>query len=189
MESIAALRAQLRDVERHLDQMPPHSASRSDLEARRADLQRRLAAARAPRRSGAERIEGLAAGDVELPGMWATVGIRLVDIGPGHATVEGTADERFSNGSGRLHGGLVATMADCATGAALRTTIEQNDLMATLDLGVTYLRRVDLDGRSVRAVAHVVRSSTRMGHVTCEVEDADGQVVATARATYAITRR
>lgn len=55
-----ALRSRLADIERHLAQMPPHNASgaKDDLERQRAELQRRLAAARStaqPRNDGGDR--------------------------------------------------------------------------------------------------------------------------------------
>lgn len=55
--SIGTIEAELRDVERHLTDAPPHSASglRDELQARAARLRRELAEARAVARRQAER--------------------------------------------------------------------------------------------------------------------------------------
>src|SRR4051812_50168149 len=55
------------------------------------------------------------------------------------ATVAVDADERHLNGAGSVHGGLLATLADTAMGAALATTTGEGERPATVSLTMTYL--------------------------------------------------
>src|SRR3954467_8549918 len=58
----------------------------------------------------------------------------------GRATVAFEATEEHLNPAGTLHGGVLATLVDIATGLAVRSTTGEDDVPATSQLTVTYLR-------------------------------------------------
>ncbi len=72
-----------------------------------------------------------------------------------------------------IHGGVVATLVDTASGFALRTTFEDPEAarLTTTDLDVSYLRPALGD---LRATASVVRAGGSMGVVDVTVESEDG---------------
>jgi len=77
-------------------------------------------------------------------GMWANLGMRVVDAGPGEATIAAspTAEQhgQQSTRGAFLHGGVLATVADAAMAAAARTLCGPGEGVATAQLQVEYLR-------------------------------------------------
>ena len=98
-----------------------------------------------------------------------------------------TAEEvetRHLNLAGTLYGGLIATLADAATGLALRTTLDAGTTSLTSSLSVTFLRPGH-PGK-VTAMGRVVKRGTRFGYAEADVEDGEGRLRARAAATFTI---
>ena len=111
------------------------------------------------------------------------LGARASDAGDGSARLDFEAGEEHLNPAGTLHGGVLATLVDTAMGHAVRTTTGDDDVPATSQLTVTYLR----PGRpGPLTVTAQVR--TRGEHLTvCEAEvEQEGRAVAHALATFAL---
>lgn len=130
----------------------------------------------------------MADGPDAVPGMWRTLGLRLVEVEVGRVAVEVDPDGRHANGNEIAHGGLVATMIDSSTGAAVSTTLEPGQRIATVDLQVDYHRPVALHDAPIVARATVVHMGRRLAHAACTVR-VGTRVVATGRAVYAVTGR
>lgn len=130
----------------------------------------------------------MADGRHPVPGMWQTLGLQLVEVRAGQVTVEMVPDSRHANGNDIAHGGLVATMVDSSTGAAVSTTLGAGQRIATVDLKVDYHRPVALHGAPIVARAVVAHRGHRLAHADCTVRVAD-VVVATGRAVYAVSGR
>jgi uncharacterized protein (TIGR00369 family) len=111
------------------------------------------------------------------------LGARAEKTGDGGARLAFEAREEHLNPAGTLHGGVLATLVDTAMGQAVRTTTGGDDVPATSQLTVTYLR----PGRpGPLTVTATVR--TRGEHLTvveAEVEQ-EGKAVAHALATFAL---
>jgi uncharacterized protein (TIGR00369 family) len=125
--------------------------------------------------------------DQEQPSGFAErLGARSEQTGEGRATVRFEATDEHLNPAGTVHGGVLATLVDTAMGQAVRSAAGDDDVPATSQLTVTYLR----PGRpGVLEVSASVR--TRGEHLTvaeAEVEQ-DGSPVAHALATFALLRR
>lgn len=138
--------------------------------------------------AGLARVRMMADGRHPVPGMWQTLVLRLVEVRPGHVTVEVAPDSRHANGNDIAHGGLVATMVDSSTGAAVSTTLAAGQRIATVDLQVDYHRPVALDGGPIVARAVVAHTGHRLAHADCTVRVGEA-VVATGRAVYAVADR
>lgn len=97
-------------------------------------------------------------------------------------TLEFTPD--IDNGSGTIHGGMLAALADTAVACALSTNFGGKMGFATSNLNIHFLRRAKSD---VRAVARIVKkgSTICVGHV--DVFDAEGQLVATVTTDFVLT--
>lgn len=96
-----------------------------------------------------------------------------MDVAPHHLNLMGT-----------LHGGMIATLADTATGLALRSTLPEGLTFTTTQLNVTFLSPGR--GGRVRARGRVVRSGRRFGYAEADVVDEEERLLARATATFAV---
>jgi uncharacterized protein (TIGR00369 family) len=124
------------------------------------------------------------AGELPLAPIVDLLGIRSRSLGDGHAEVEMDADSRLHNAMGILHGGVLLDLADVVMGVALATVAEEGETFSTLQSSVSYLRPVKA-GRLV-AAARVVHRGRTVGHLECEVRDAEGRGVARVTSVLAI---
>jgi acyl-CoA thioesterase len=108
----------------------------------------------------------------------ATLGIELVDVGPGQATTRLTIDERHRNSAGIVHGGTVFSLADVAFAAASNSG---GTLALALDVSITFLRAVSTG--TLAAHAEEESCQGRIGCYSIRVEDGDGGLVALFRGT------
>ncbi len=109
------------------------------------------------------------------------VGVDVVDAGDGRATVVLQAGDHHLNTRGSVHGGAVATLADVAMGAAVRSAGAEN--VATIEMKVTYLEPGQAG--ELRALAQVRKRGRRISIVEAEIEQ-DGATVAHAIATFTV---
>ena len=112
-----------------------------------------------------------------------TLGVYGRTADDGTARLELDATEEHLNEAGTVHGGVLATLVDTAMGQAVRSLTGENDVPATSQLTVTYLRPGKPGKVSVRASVR-----TRGEHLTvCEADvEQDGTAIAHAVATFAL---
>ena len=106
-----------------------------------------------------------------------TLGVELVDIGPGTATTELTVAEDLLNFHGTPHGGAVYSLADAAFAAASNA---EGDTALALETNISYLDAVDV-GETLTADAERLHESRRTASYDVTVTDEDGDRVATFR--------
>jgi uncharacterized protein (TIGR00369 family) len=118
----------------------------------------------------------------EFHSRWLALTLERVD--PGEVDVAMDVQPHHLNLMGTLHGGMIATLADTATGLALRSTLEPGLTFTTTHLGVTFLA----PGRAGRVIARgrALKSGRRFGYAEADVVDGDGGLLARAAATFAI---
>ncbi len=92
--------------------------------------------------------------------------------------------DEVSNGSGTVHGGVLATLADTAVAFALSTNFDGKMGFATADLTIHFLRRARGD---VWARARIVKKGKRINVGDVEIVDAQGLEVARALASFLLT--
>ena len=116
-------------------------------------------------------------------GFAARLGARAEQTGEGTATVRFEATDEHLNPAGTLHGGVVATLVDTAMGQAVRSATGEDDIPATSQLTVTYLR----PGKpgTLEVTASVRTRGEHLTVVEAEVEQ-DGRALAHALATFAL---
>jgi uncharacterized protein (TIGR00369 family) len=123
-------------------------------------------------------------------GMVANIGTRIVELGHGRLVLEGnlTAESHgFPTSRGTVvHGGAIATLADEALASAAFTAAEEGETTVTADLKVDFLRPAR-PGRLI-ARATVRHRTRRLAFCETTVEQANGQVVAEARAVIAYVK-
>ena len=112
------------------------------------------------------------------------VGARLDRVAPDEVEVSLEVEPRHLNLSGTLHGGMIATLADTATGLAYRTGLDEGASALTSSLSVTFLRPGGVG--VVTAKGRVVKRGSRFGYAEADVVDADGTLLARAAATFTV---
>ncbi len=110
------------------------------------------------------------------------IGMKLVDLQPDVAVISIEMRDDLRQPSGVLHGGVTATLIDTAMAFAVRTRLAPTEATATIDLTVHYLRP-HLSG-TFTCTAKMVRGGKRIFTVSADVENEDGQHIATAVSTY-----
>src|SRR3954454_9124451 len=123
------------------------------------------------------------ADDAATSGFAERIGARAEQAGDGRAVVRFEATDEHLNPAGTVHGGVLATLVDTAMGLAVRTTTGDEDVPATSQLTVTYLRPGTPGGLRVTAQVR-----TRGEHLTvCDADvEQDDRVLVHAVATFAL---
>ena len=118
---------------------------------------------------------------------WAWLGLETIETGEGTATVDMRATEDMANHSGFVHGGMISTLADSAMGRSVRTIKPGVVRAMSFDLKLNFITAAKI-GETLRAKAVVVHAGRRTVVTECRVEGPAGKLVATASATFAVTR-
>ena len=92
----------------------------------------------------------------------------------------------MANPFGNVHGGVIATVIDEVTGAALMSTIEAGSA-PTVSMSVGFLHGIPIGG-TYTAVGEVVRKGRAMAIVDARILGADGEVLARGICIYQIPR-
>jgi uncharacterized protein (TIGR00369 family) len=107
------------------------------------------------------------------------VGVEVESAEEGRSRIRLEADERHLNPAGAVHGGAIATLADTAMGAAVKTTGDGST--ATVEMKVTYLEPAMPGVLVVEAL--VRKRGRRITIVEAEVTQ-DDELVAHAIGTF-----
>ena len=112
------------------------------------------------------------------------MGMGLITASPGRVEIALDAAEHHLNLQGLLHGGIVATLADTATGLAVRSMVPPGTRHVTVQLDVHYL----LPGTSGRitAVGTTLRVGNSIASAEAEISDERRRLLAKATATVAV---
>jgi acyl-CoA thioesterase len=114
----------------------------------------------------------------------AHVGLRLVRMHKDGVTIECGMRPELLNGSGVLHGGVTATLADVAVGMALARHLGRPRAATTVEMKINYLRPV-AHGK-ITARSHLVKVGSRLCCGRVEIFDGEKRPVAEALITYMI---
>jgi uncharacterized protein (TIGR00369 family) len=117
----------------------------------------------------------------------AHLGLRLVRLHKDGVTIACQLRPELMNGSGVVHGGVTATVADVAVGMALARHLGRPRAAATVEMKINYLRPV-VHGK-VTARSHLVKVGARLCCGRVEIFDGEKQPVAEALITYMILDR
>ena len=112
-----------------------------------------------------------------------TLGIEIKERGEGRAMLVMRAEKQHLNDGGIVHGGAIATLADCAMGSALASTLGDDEQPVTVEAKINYLEPGEegvLVGTGV-----VRRKGKRFTVLEAEiVQEESGEHVAYATATF-----
>jgi uncharacterized protein (TIGR00369 family) len=121
------------------------------------------------------------------PAIAKTLGFRLIEVGPGTATMELVADtETHANPMGTIHGGVLCDIADAAIGTAHATRLKEGESFTSIDLQINFFRPV-WNGR-IRAVAKPVNVGRQISRYVCDILRDDDTLVAQVSSTVMTLR-
>ena len=112
------------------------------------------------------------------------LGIKLVSLTMDQCIVEVHLNPSTDNGSGTIHGGVIAIIADTAVAGALATNFDGKMGFATSNLSLHFLRRArDL----ARAKATIIKKGSSVCVASVEIVDGAGELVSVATADFVLT--
>ena len=112
------------------------------------------------------------------------LGIRLLDTGPGSATLGLPFAESLVTAGTVVHGGAVASLIDTAGMVAAWSGGEVPDKIRGTTVGLTVSYLEPADGEDLEAAATVLRRGRTIVHVDVDVRTASGTPVAKGLVTY-----
>lgn len=116
-----------------------------------------------------------------------TLGFKLIEVGPGTATVEILADtEIHANPMGTIHGGVLCDIADAAVGVAHAAGLEEGESFTSVDLQINFFRPA-WNGR-LRAIAKPVNVGRQISRYVCDILRDDDKLVAQVTSTVMTLR-
>ena len=110
------------------------------------------------------------------------IGMELIELKEGEATVGLKMRDELRQPHGLMHGGAIASVIDTATAFANVTTFKEGEKAVTIDLNIHYLRPV-FEGEII-CIARIVKAGKRISTISAEVFDAENKMIATALSTY-----
>lgn len=102
------------------------------------------------------------------------LGMRLLSVAPGNATLEMSVLENMIQGHGTCHGGFIFTLADSAFAVACNT---YNQITVGLGCGIDYIAPAKL-GDTLTAVCVEKSRSGHTGNYDVRVENQQGRLIA-----------
>lgn len=121
------------------------------------------------------------------PAIAKTLGFKLIEVGPGTATMEIVADtEKHANPMGTIHGGVLCDIADAAIGTAHATGLADGESFTSIDLQINFFRPI-WNGR-IRAVAKPVNLGRQVCRYVCDILRDDDKLVAQVTSTVMTLR-
>jgi uncharacterized protein (TIGR00369 family) len=113
-------------------------------------------------------------------------GIEPVDVGEGWITFALQPHEMHYNPLGTVHGGVIATLLDSATGCAVHSVLPAGKGYTSLDLTVKYLRPVTAETGRVTATGTVLSRGSRTALAEARLTDGRDHLLGYATSTCMI---
>jgi uncharacterized protein (TIGR00369 family) len=133
--------------------------------------------------SGLDMLRAMITGELPPPPIMHTLGIDRFEAAEGRVTVYMTATEFHYNPIGSVHGGVIATLLDTATGCAIHTTLPVGKGYTSLDLSTRFLRPVTVASGQLRGEGLVVNRGRTTALAEARLYDAADRLVAHATST------
>jgi uncharacterized protein (TIGR00369 family) len=99
-------------------------------------------------------------------GLMQALGITLVEVGPGRATLEAAADARLTQQQGYFHGALIGAMLDCAGGYAAYSLMPPGSDVLTTEYKINFVAAAR--GERLIARGRVIKPGRRLTITTAE---------------------
>ena len=126
------------------------------------------------------------AAKVNVP-FWDYIGMKEVQMGDGKSEVRLEIFPDLLQRRGHVHGGVIATLIDASIGSAVRSTLKENEVNATIELKTNYIRPGI--GKLLVAKGTVAHRGATLAVGKSEIFDENGKLIAMGSATFMIMDR
>ncbi|HEX6232918.1 MAG TPA: PaaI family thioesterase [Jiangellaceae bacterium] len=134
-------------------------------------------------RSGLELLQAMIEGEIPSPPVMEMVGVDGFTVELGRVTIHLTPHEFHYNPLGTVHGGVLATLLDTATGCAVHSTLPAGIGYTSVDLTTKFLRQVTVDTGPLRCEGVVLSAGRRTALAEARLTDGQGRLLAHATST------
>jgi acyl-CoA thioesterase len=114
------------------------------------------------------------------------IGLQVTKRDEGHSRTVLEATEELTNPYGVVHGAAIYAMADTGMGAALATSVGEDERMATIEIKISYLRPV-IEG-TLTCETTVLNRGRSVAYLESDVGN-EGRLVAQATGSFSIFER
>ncbi|HTJ31635.1 MAG TPA: PaaI family thioesterase [Dactylosporangium sp.] len=142
-----------------------------------------LNAAEVGRRGGLELLQAMSRGELPAPPITHLLGTGRIEAEAGRVVVTLEPREYHYNPLGTVHGGVLATLLDTATGCAVHSTLPAGMGYTTLDLNTKFLRPASIASGVLTCEGTVISKGRRTALAQAQITDAHGGLVAHATST------
>ncbi|PUB12681.1 uncharacterized protein (TIGR00369 family) [Novosphingobium sp. GV079] len=118
--------------------------------------------------------------------MTQLLGVSIILEEHGHVVLTATPQHRFKNGVNIMHGGYAASLLDHACGAAAQSVLDDQHYCLTLELKVSYLRKIEVETGPLNIIGRVQKPGRQIMFCEGVLQDADGHDLATATSTLMV---
>jgi uncharacterized protein (TIGR00369 family) len=134
-------------------------------------------------RSGSEIGQAMAEGRIPAAPVASLIGICDFHSSKGTVSVAFEPQEFHYNALGTVHGGVIATLIDIATGAAVHSLLKAGQGFTTLTLELKYHRAMTVKSGRLVATAEVITRGREIVTAEAKVVDRNQRLFATATST------
>jgi len=135
------------------------------------------------RLSGLEVLRLMCDGEVPPPPIMQLIGFHRLEAEEGRVTVELQAQEFHYNPLGSVHGGVIATLLDTATGCTVHSTLPAGVGYTSLDLNTRFIKPVTVASGLLRCEGAIVSRGRRTAVAEARLIDERGTLLAHATST------
>ena len=127
-------------------------------------------------------------GDLQLAPMTKHLGWRILEYDAANATLKVCMETRpeFLNPFGFVHGGVLAAMLDETMAPTMAGTLGAGEFAPTLEMKVNFVSAAKAG--SFFGTGRVIAKKKSIGFVEAKLEDENAVLIATASATFKISR-
>ncbi len=136
--------------------------------------------------SGIELLGAIGRGELPPPPVMRTLGIEALDVGDGWIRFGLVPQEMHYNPLGTVHGGVLATLLDSATGCAVHSVLPAGVGYTSMDLTTKYLRPVTAATGKVIATGTVLARGSRTALAEAKLTDSRDRLLAHATSSCLI---
>lgn len=115
------------------------------------------------------------------------LGIQVEEVEPGRAVLSMPAQEHILQSSGVVHGGFLSLLADSAISTALRSVLDEDAAITTVELNINFLRPARAG--MITGCGTLVHQGRTLAVGTAEIKDESGRLLACGRATFFIKKK
>jgi uncharacterized protein (TIGR00369 family) len=138
--------------------------------------------------AGREFLEAIRDGRLPPPPMAALIGAELVSVGDGEVTFRCRPDESTYNPIGVVHGGLLCTLLDTATGCAVQSLLPAGVGITSIEIKVSFIRPMRADIGEIEVRGRALRIGGRIAFAEADARDSSGELLGQATSSLAIVR-